>query len=133
MCRRAACCQLCTFAVCVDTRDGNCGVAFYISAQSAVNYCQGRGFAQHLPHCGNLALYFIPHTVNNRLKRNFHDPCHVVTTEADEEADVEAASIAPDDTARPLNIVLGGQATDCILADGINEFHDPFTKLLLSG
>lgn len=71
--------------------------------------------------------------MNNRLKRNSHDPCHIIATEADEEADIEAAAIAPNDTARPLTIILRCQAADCILADGINELCYPFIKLFPCG
>lgn len=88
---------------------------------------------EDLPHRGDLALDFGPRIVNNRLKRNSHHPCHVIATEADKEADVEAATITPDDTARPLTIVLRCQATDCLLADGINEPCYPFIKLFSCG
>lgn len=87
----------------------------------------------NVPHRGNLALHLVPRILNDGLEGNSHDPSHTVFIEVDKETDIKAASVASNDAAGLLVIVLRGEATNCILVEGAHEFLDPFLELLFGG
>lgn len=87
----------------------------------------------NVPHCNNLTVHLVPRILNNWLKGNSQDPSHTVFIKVYEEAHIEAASVTTNDATGLLAIVLRGEATDCILVEGVNEFLNPFFELLFGG